>query len=675
MAVLAYAQPEPRQEGRLVAVLRQYRFGDADAAIRDFSRWEERDVESLGHPTATVDPWDDAALALLCTEAAQVRGDWEPPHWGEKSGTGMQVTSARSRTASALVDRLARQSLTKEDGLADFVLSWYALFVRSSLTSRETVRLLSENPRGLLVLERAEEDLMGPESLGGPIHRVVGEDRRGPGILSTSSGRYDGGYATTVEKRLRQALALSPKLVEARVRLGFVLSLFDRYDDAVRELERGRRDAAGEDPDVNEASAYLSMLFLAEIAEARGNPSEARKRYEDAIGQFPSGQAAFIGLARTSIALGQSADGWATLRDATARQWRPDDGDPWYFYRPEYATTNWHQSARMGRLRAMVRGEVPAVTRPSADRLRATAMAPLEPARQSASASQELIYRAGTDAVQIDAFVTQNAEPVEGLTAHDFIVRDNGRDRDVADASRVTRLSAVLLVDGSSSMRARQMWPKALDVASIWAAALQPTDRAAVATFGGQTMVVQPLAEARGLMSGLDGLRTIRIDQLGADSTSLYDAVFGAAALVVGEERPVVVLISDMADNTSWLFNSNTLESRRSKQYREAFITALRSERVIVDTVFAERPKGVSDWSFGPIDTSFLSSETGGKARFIGATDLSAYVEQRVKYLRSGYLLRYDPRPCSPGEHRVSVRLRTGRATVNGTREYQCDPR
>lgn len=92
---------------------------------------------------------------------------------------------------------------------------------------------------------------------------------------------------------------------------------------------------------------------------------------------------------------------------------------------------------------------------------------------------------------------------------------------------------------------------------------------------------------------------------------------------------------------------------------------------IIVDIVFAPRYSG-SDIAWGVIDPAFLAKATSGVAYAIGASDLAAKLDRRVEELRSGYMLTFRPVPCTPGTHRLAVRLRNHRGDVNARGQYQC---
>jgi hypothetical protein len=54
----------------------------------------------------------------------------------------------------------------------------------------------------------------------------------------------------------------------------------------------------------------------------------------------------------------------------------------------------------------------------------------------STLSQQQPTFKAGIEAVRVDVLVTRGGQPVEGLTARDFQVRDNGVLQDIDHVSR-----------------------------------------------------------------------------------------------------------------------------------------------------------------------------------------------------------------------------------------------
>jgi hypothetical protein len=134
-----------------------------------------------------------------------------------------------------------------------------------------------------------------------------------------------GGDLGDAESAYRSALAGQPDLVEARVRLGRVLTLRGRVDESLRVLST---IGAAEDPE----SRYLARLFEGDALERRGNVSEAERRYLAAFAAVPSAQSARVALAHVRYLNGARADAAAAVRATAADGTGAETADPWFWY-------------------------------------------------------------------------------------------------------------------------------------------------------------------------------------------------------------------------------------------------------------------------------------------------------------------------------------------------------
>lgn len=125
------------------------------------------------------------------------------------------------------------------------------------------------------------------------------------------------------ERLFRLALRADPSFVEARVRLGRLLGLRKRYDEAASEL------AAALAAKPTGAVFFYAHLFAGRTAQAQGKIADAAGHYKAADALFPGAQSA--GLARSQAALLESdvAGALASIqridKSSTAR-------DPWRWY-------------------------------------------------------------------------------------------------------------------------------------------------------------------------------------------------------------------------------------------------------------------------------------------------------------------------------------------------------
>jgi tetratricopeptide (TPR) repeat protein len=149
---------------------------------------------------------------------------------------------------------------------------------------------------------------------------LTGGARRWAGRRTSESLSHE------AEQAFRRALAVSPGLAEARLRLARVLHELGRNDEALGTLspllERGS------DPWVS----YLARLFAGAACERLGRPAEAAAHYSVAVAIGPACQSARVAL---SHALRRAGDrtGSVVAAAEVARLRPVPGGDPWWDYR------------------------------------------------------------------------------------------------------------------------------------------------------------------------------------------------------------------------------------------------------------------------------------------------------------------------------------------------------
>jgi tetratricopeptide (TPR) repeat protein len=349
------------------AIFEQYRSGNPDAAVEEFSRWDAERVEGDTRLLPdTKDLKSLAALALLYTEAGMrnerfglpVRtvvlaplgdrrhseewrrlpwppGDIErqkdlllgPQGWASRRVMSLSDFDIYSRTALRLIREIVREGRRENNtALLDFCLSWY--IVAGSFVSP------FHPSTGHMPLRRAALVDFGDH----------------PEVLLLVGSYSSVGPFKDKENTFRRVLALDPLLVEARVRLGDLLRRLGRRDEARSELERAVRDAHAAR---NVAMEYLGRLFLGRLLEDERELNEAEASYKTAAALSPHWQAARVALGSVRIAAGDweegSTQGRVALELSTASRSEPD---PWYLYtRAQY----WQASVRITSMRMAVR--------------------------------------------------------------------------------------------------------------------------------------------------------------------------------------------------------------------------------------------------------------------------------------------------------------------------------
>jgi tetratricopeptide (TPR) repeat protein len=157
------------------------------------------------------------------------------------------------------------------------------------------------------------------------------------------------------ERAFPRALQAAPDLHEARLRLGHVLVLQSRPNDALQELRLVRDHLDG-------GLAYVLRLVEGQAYEQRGDVDRARDSYQAARAMFPRAQSAIMALAQLAYLQGHRAEALEHIQQlpgaATAGGrlqpwvWYAEGADPWSWY---YFGTAWRFPTYLARLRNLVR--------------------------------------------------------------------------------------------------------------------------------------------------------------------------------------------------------------------------------------------------------------------------------------------------------------------------------
>jgi tetratricopeptide (TPR) repeat protein len=142
----------------------------------------------------------------------------------------------------------------------------------------------------------------------------------------------------------RQAITLDPTLAEAHLRLGHVLLLTGRTDEADASLARASTETG------DKRWRYLAEMLRADAADARGDASGARERYESALAAWPDAQSPVLALSRLDASAGQWPAAQARLAALAPRTGGRAE-DPWWAYGFGQA---WRIDAGLATLRRLV---------------------------------------------------------------------------------------------------------------------------------------------------------------------------------------------------------------------------------------------------------------------------------------------------------------------------------
>lgn len=277
------------------------------------------------------------------------------------------------------------------------------------------------------------------------------------------------------------------------------------------------------------------------------------------------------------------------------------------------------------------------------------------------------VFGTRVEAVYVDAFVTNRGKPLAGLSASDFVLKDDGRVQPVELVGLDTLpLTAVLAFDVSDSVSGEKL-------AGLRAAGeafldgLRPTDE----------VVFLPFNEELGWVAGTSRDReTVRraLGRLWArGGTSVHDALFAALTLPATPSRTLVMLFTDGEDNLSWL---------DAGQVRAA---AERSNALVHVVAILPPPPPTPPADFGkphdpaPAPEPEYLRALRQVAELTGGRLWSAESPERLKTafaaiaeaMSQRYVLRFEPpAPRRAGWHRIELRLRGRGGSVQTRHGY-----
>jgi VWFA-related protein len=265
-------------------------------------------------------------------------------------------------------------------------------------------------------------------------------------------------------------------------------------------------------------------------------------------------------------------------------------------------------------------------------------------------------FRSGVTLVRLDVRVTRAGQPVAGLAAADFTVRDEGRVQPLRHFSAEPMdLDLVLLLDTSGSMR--RAIAELGDHASRALETLRRGDRVAVVTFGARAAVQLPWTED--FAAARAALARILTGERSA-ATGIGRAVTEAAALFAAPPRERRRAILAITDNRSAEPPRAEAAAVRAALAAEAVV-----EAIVVPTA---GPLALGDSvarSLGRSaeDVRRIADKTGGEWRESAA--VPATLGAAIARLRSGYALYYAAPESRPGQfRRIRVHVRSPGAAV-----------
>jgi Ca-activated chloride channel homolog len=299
--------------------------------------------------------------------------------------------------------------------------------------------------------------------------------------------------------------------------------------------------------------------------------------------------------------------------------------------------------------------------------------------------AQQPAFRAGVELVTVPVTVTSldHNTYIEGLTAADFRVSENGDRQVVTTVTRVRRpLSLCMVVDSSGSMSLGTRRDMAIEAAQQLLEGLQPDDEVSIVLFG------EDLVE-----SVMPWTRKSRIERVDwskwrpRGSTPLNDGMRAGFEMIekAANPRHALVLITDGFENASRESTSSLVKSRRQSEVTvfgigvgSANIDDLRSDAPRLRTSdqlgpasadnlrrqeamapgASEHVRGLQVLPFFDYLETLVGDSGGTVSRGLSFPEITMAARNITAELSSEYLIGYTPaRPLDGKYRRIKVEL------------------
>jgi hypothetical protein len=266
---------------------------------------------------------DAPTRAATPAPAGARRGEPVVIRFADGRQLSLDASAGQLDMARGLLDRV-----TPQPSRDDRVRRWYV--ATQSVLQRDEQLNPTLLDRGLQLFPEDPQLLL----LGGSLHETFASPQVQSFIRSSARARRaDVGIGSDrvelrlAESLLRRALMNDERHAEARIRLGRVLGLLGRHEDAAAELRRAA-ESTSERP-----LLYYATLFLGGELEALGRRDDARVSYERAAAIYPRAQSPWLALSQLAKRSGDRAASTAAMErvlDMPAE--RSGQDDPWWAY-------------------------------------------------------------------------------------------------------------------------------------------------------------------------------------------------------------------------------------------------------------------------------------------------------------------------------------------------------
>ena len=272
-------------------------------------------------------------------------------------------------------------------------------------------------------------------------------------------------------------------------------------------------------------------------------------------------------------------------------------------------------------------------------------------------------FRAGVDAIAVDASVRRNNRPVTGLTAADFEIVDNGVLQSVTAVSyEKLPIDVTVALDVSASVTGSVLAQLRQSVQQL-ASDLHAQDRLELLTFNQR---IQRLADFASPASTTDAA-IARISATGG--SAVFDSL--AVALTIpatAARRHLIVLFSDGVDSSS-ISDPEMLFELASRSGSTVAVVLASTNPQAPASVFSRRVPGSIT-----VERLYdrIAKDTGGTVVPISSADNLATTFRRVlDNFRASYVLYFTPQGVErAGAHTLDVRVKRGNVQVRARSGY-----
>lgn len=267
----------------------------------------------------------------------------------------------------------------------------------------------------------------------------------------------------------------------------------------------------------------------------------------------------------------------------------------------------------------------------------------------------------------VDVFVTRGGQPVAGLQARDFELRDNGvrQTLELAQAETLP-LRAMLVFDTSSSLSEAGRLEALVAASEAFLQGLRPADEVGLVTFAAEiAQRSAPSADKSKVRWALGGVEP-------AGPTALFDALYAGLSLTDGGGRALVVLFSDGEDNMSFL---DETQLTRVAERSNALVHVVAWREAAPSIPMSGFQRLVSPNAGEPDHIRALrriAEASGGQLWGADSPERLRHAFAAIAdAMGQRYVLRYEPqRVRREGWHELHVKLRGKKGDVQARKGY-----